>query len=101
MISAPCFRRRLRAGGWLLSKMGHNHSEIAKLLSELARTFYARSWVLGTSGNFSAIISENPFRMAITSAGVDKGTLTPDQVVLVDESGKVVEGIGRASAETA
>ena len=60
-----------------------------------------RGWVLGTSGNFSAVISREPLRLAITSTGVDKGNLTAGQIVQVDEDGSVVEGVGRSSAETA
>ena len=39
--------------------------------------------------------------MAITSTGLDKGALTPEQLVRVDVHGGVVEGLGQASAETA
>jgi len=76
-------------------------SEIEILLAELGRTFYARGWALGTSGNFSAVVGRDPFRIAITSTGLDKGSLTPDQLVQVDANGTVTEGSGQASAETA
>jgi len=76
-------------------------SEIEILLAELGRSFYARGWALGTSGNFSAVVSRDPFRIAITSTGLDKGSLTPDQLVQVDANGTVTEGSGQASAETA
>src|SRR5207245_3893136 len=71
------------------------------LLAALGRSFYARGWALGTSGNFSAVVSRDPFRIAITSTGLDKGSLTPDQLVQVDANGTVTEGSGQASAETA
>jgi len=76
-------------------------SEIELLLAELGRSFYARGWVLGTSGNFSAVVSRDPLRISITSSGMDKGNLTPDQFVRVDANGKVIEGSGHPSAETA
>ena len=76
-------------------------SEIEILLAELGRSFYARGWALGTSGNFSAVVSRDPFRIAITSTGLDKGSLTPHQLVQVDANGTVTEGSGQASAETA
>jgi len=76
-------------------------SEIEILLAELGRSFYSRGWALGTSGNFSAVVSRDPFRIAITSTGLDKGSLTPDQLVQVDANGTVTEGSGQASAETA
>ncbi len=76
-------------------------SEIETLLVDLGRSFYARGWALGTSGNFSAVVSHDPFRMAITSTGSDKGSLKPDQLVQVDANGIVVEGSRQPSAETA
>ena len=74
-------------------------SQAANLLAELGRDFYARGWVLGTSGNFSAVLRRNPLRMAITATGVDKGMLTAEQIVQIDGSGKTVAGSGRPSVE--
>lgn len=73
--------------------------ELAALLSEIGRSFYARGWALGTSGNFSSVVSRNPLRLAITSSAVDKGLLTSDQILQIDADGKVVEGLGNPSAE--
>jgi methylthioribulose-1-phosphate dehydratase len=70
-------------------------------LAELARSCYARGWVLGTSGNFSAVVSRNPLVLTITATGLDKGKLSPDDFVQVDASGAVIAGAGRPSAETA
>jgi methylthioribulose-1-phosphate dehydratase len=71
------------------------------LLTELVRASYAKGWVVGTSGNFSAVVSREPLRLTITSTGLDKGRLSPDQFVRVDENGTVQDGQGRPSAETA
>jgi methylthioribulose-1-phosphate dehydratase len=73
---------------------------LASDLSEIGRDFYARGWVLGTSGNFSAVVNEDPLRMAITSTGLDKGQLSPDQFLEIDESSTVLQGGGVPSAET-
>jgi methylthioribulose-1-phosphate dehydratase len=75
-------------------------SAVAAELADIGRGFYARGWVLGTSGNFSAVVSREPLRLAITSSGVDKGTLSTDDILLIDGEGKVLEGKGRPSAET-
>ncbi|HSB11912.1 MAG TPA: methylthioribulose 1-phosphate dehydratase [Blastocatellia bacterium] len=75
-------------------------SKIAHELAEVGRGFYARGWVLGTSGNFSAVLSRDPLRLAITSSSVDKGTLAREHILQIDAEGKVLEGQGRASAET-
>ena len=73
--------------------------ELAGQLAEIGRQCHARGWVLGTSGNFSAVVSRAPLRLAITSSGVDKGALSPDQVLEIDELGNTLSGPGRPSAE--
>ena len=74
-------------------------SKISESLSEIGKGFYARGWVLGTSGNFSAVISREPLRLAITSTGLDKGSLSPSQFLEMDNAVNVVRGEGRPSAE--
>jgi len=73
---------------------------IADQLVAVGRRFYARGWVLGTSGNFSAVVSDDPLRLAITSSSLDKGALEPSHILHVGEDGVVVSGTGRPSAET-
>ena len=75
-------------------------TELAASLAEAAKGFYQRGWALGTSGNFSAVVSSEPLRLVITSSGVDKGRLTTDQFLQVDGDGEVVAGEGRPSDET-
>jgi methylthioribulose-1-phosphate dehydratase len=74
-------------------------AELAAQLAEIGRQCHARGWALGTSGNFSAVVSRDPLRLAITTSGVDKGTLTAGEIVEIDEHGNVVAGSGRPSAE--
>jgi methylthioribulose-1-phosphate dehydratase len=74
-------------------------AELASQLAEVGRQCYARGWALGTSGNFSAVVNRDPLHLAITTSGVDKGTLSAGQIVEIDEHGKVVAGSGRPSAE--
>ena len=74
-------------------------AELAPQLAEIARQCYGRGWALGTSGNFSAVVSRNPLRLAITTSGVDKGTLSVRDIVEIDQDGKVLAGSGRPSAE--
>jgi len=75
-------------------------SNLAGSLAEIAHGFYLRGWNLGTSGNFSAVLNRDPLQLAITASGLDKGALTVDSFLQIDESGKVLEGKGRPSAET-
>jgi methylthioribulose-1-phosphate dehydratase len=74
----------------------------AEYLVRLGQEFHRRGWVLGTSGNFSAVIARQPLRLAITSSSVDKGRLTADQILEIDENGRVLSsgGQGKPSAET-
>ena len=74
-------------------------SALAATLAELGRYFYSRGWVLGTSGNFSAVIQREPLRLAITASGVDKGALTAEQILQIDAEARVVAGAGRPSDE--
>jgi len=64
--------------------VGRDFSDIALRLAEISRGFYARGWVLGTSGNFSAVLSRAPLRLAITASGIDKGDLTADHILQID-----------------
>ena len=75
-------------------------NELAVSLAEAAKGFYQRGWALGTSGNFSAVASQDPLRLVITASGFDKGRLTTDQFVQIDGDGNIVAGEGRASDET-
>jgi methylthioribulose-1-phosphate dehydratase len=76
-------------------------ADIARRLSALGRRFDARNWVLGTSGNFSAVVCRRPLRLAITRSAVHKGALVPAQFLEVDERGAVVgRRGGQPSAET-
>ncbi len=54
---------------------------------------------MGTSGNFSAVVTKTPLRLAITTSGVDKGLLTVRDIVEIDGHGAVVAGSGKPSAE--
>jgi methylthioribulose-1-phosphate dehydratase len=73
---------------------------LTALLQEVGLHFYNRQWVSGTSGNFSAVSSQDPLRLLITSTGVDKGALVQEHFMRVDEQGRVVSGQGLPSAET-
>src|SRR6185295_3082424 len=75
------------------------HAEFADRLAHIGADFHRRGWVLGTSGNFSVVCSPDPLLMAITASGADKGALTREQILMVDERGGVVRGEGRASDE--
>jgi methylthioribulose-1-phosphate dehydratase len=66
-------------------------------LCATARGCYVRGWVPATSGNFSVRWGS---RLFITATGLDKGTLTPEDLLEIDMDGAVLGGKGRPSAET-
>ncbi|MBX7174129.1 MAG: methylthioribulose 1-phosphate dehydratase [Pyrinomonadaceae bacterium] len=80
--------------------MKNNFNNLAENLANCGRGFYERGWVLGTSGNFSAKMSENPWRVCITASGNDKGSLDKTHFLEIDENAEVVKGNGKPSAET-
>jgi methylthioribulose-1-phosphate dehydratase len=73
---------------------------VARAFDEIGRDFYARGWVLGTSGNFSAVVSRDPLRLAITSSGISKGAIKPADILQIDAQGAAPRnGRKRPSAE--
>ncbi len=76
-------------------------SATAAELCDLGRLCYARGWVFGTSGNFSAVLDREPLRVAITPSGADKGAMSAAEILEIDGDGRLLSGAGRPSAETA
>jgi methylthioribulose-1-phosphate dehydratase len=76
-------------------------STLARALADAGRRFYARGWVLGTSGNFSAVVSARPLRLVMTPSGAHKGTLSGREFVMVDAKSRPAgrPGAARPSAE--
>ena len=70
-------------------------------LAELGHEFHKRGWVLGTSGNFSAVVARDPLRLAITASSLDKGRLQPEDILEINAQGQVIGSRpGKPSAET-
>ena len=63
---------------------------LTKSMRELGRDFHARGWVLGTSGNFSSVVSRRPLRLAITVSSAWKGAIGPRDVLIIDTDGRPV-----------
>jgi methylthioribulose-1-phosphate dehydratase len=71
-----------------------NLPEIASSLASVAKSLHARGWLLGTSGNLSAVVQREPLRLAMSPSGIDKGELTPQQVLTIDEHANVISDHG-------
>ena len=75
---------------------------VARAYQEIGRDFHARGWVLGTSGNFSTVMSRKPLKLIITASAVSKGAIRSADVLLVGVNGALLGRFGgRPSAETA
>ncbi len=73
---------------------------LALHLADCGKEFYRRGWVLGTSGNFSAIIENEPLTLCITASGNEKGDLDETHFLEVNGDSEVLRGFGKPSAET-
>jgi len=76
------------------------HQELRGELAGLVKWAHEKGWAPGTGGNFSRLVSRDPLRLLVTPSGADKGSVMPEDLLLVDRDGAVVEGRHRPSAET-
>ena len=74
--------------------------EPSQELAEAGQEFYRRGWVLGTSGNFSALLARNPLRICVTASGMEKGKLDETNFLELDDDAEILQGFGKPSAET-
>jgi methylthioribulose-1-phosphate dehydratase len=75
---------------------------MTKLKEELcaaARWCAERRWVPATAGNFSFREADSG-RIFITASGLDKGAITPEDLLEIDPECRVLAGRGKPSAET-
>jgi methylthioribulose-1-phosphate dehydratase len=72
---------------------------LAESLCVAAGECARRGWVPATAGNFSFRDAPSG-RIFITASGLDKGAITPDDLLEIDLQCEVIAGTGRPSAET-
>ena len=81
--------------------MVENFAVTALDLTSIAAEFYRRGWLLGTSGNLSAVLDREPLRLAITPSGADKSALKAEQIISIDEKARTLNGaLGKPSDES-
>jgi len=73
--------------------------ELAEELCAAAHECARRGWVPATAGNFSFREAATG-RIFITASGLDKGAITPDDLLEIDIHCAVIAGVGKPSAET-
>jgi L-fuculose-phosphate aldolase len=72
---------------------------IRKELTEASHRLAAGGLVVGTEGNLSVRLDDG--RVMVTPSGINKGRLTIDDMVIVDEHGKKLQGGHQPSSELA
>jgi methylthioribulose-1-phosphate dehydratase len=81
--------------------MVNDFPELAANLAAIAKSFHGRGWLLGTSGNLSAVVQREPLQLAMSPSGVDKGELMPNQMLTIDENARIVnQDFGKPSDES-
>ena len=70
-------------------------------LRQVGAICWQRGWSVGTSSNYSVVLSREPLELLVTASGKDKGRLTRGDFVRVGADGKPTsEGQPKSSAET-
>jgi L-fuculose-phosphate aldolase len=72
--------------------------QIKHEIVSLGKHLYSEKMIVATDGNISVRITEHSF--LITRSGICKGKMTIDDILTVDLSGRVIEGVGNPSSET-
>ena len=76
-------------------------TNIAFLSEEIVKAgkrMYDRGYVFSNDGNISARLDDE--RFLITPTGVSKGFMNPEDLIVVDLNGNLLEGNGKPSAES-
>ena len=75
---------------------GTDREDARRRVADACRRLAAGGLLIGTGGNVSERVEDC---VAITATGADLGTITPDQVTLVDLDGTVIDGDGAPTSE--
>jgi methylthioribulose-1-phosphate dehydratase len=75
------------------------HASIIESLIAAGKLFYSRNWLLGNAGEFSAVVSQHPFVLAMTAMGSRKERLSQQDFLLLDQLGQPVDPMQQAPSE--
>jgi L-fuculose-phosphate aldolase len=71
--------------------------EARRSIVEVIRRVYARGWIAASDGNVSVLLA--PDRVLATPTGIHKGSITEDDLIVVDRAGRRVTGSRPPSSE--
>ncbi|HHV62470.1 MAG TPA: class II aldolase/adducin family protein [Firmicutes bacterium] len=72
-------------------------NEMRKLLADTMHRMYEHGFVVAAEGNISVRLLNN--QVLITPSGLDKATVSPEDMVRIDLDGNVIEGNHKPSSE--
>ncbi len=75
-----------------MTKSPMTEQELREQICHIGRLMHQQGYIDGTAGNITARLGEN--RFLATPSGLAKGFMTPDQILIVDPEGNVLEGAG-------
>lgn len=70
---------------------------LKKELVQICHKVYEKGFVAAYDGNLSVRIEENKFY--ITRSGINKGSVTENDILTIDINGNLIDGIGKVSTE--
>jgi methylthioribulose-1-phosphate dehydratase len=76
----------------------HADGIIEKLIAA-GKLFYSRNWLLGSAGEFSAVVSLHPFVLAMTATGSRKERLTQRDFLMLDRLGQSTDPMRQTPSE--
>ncbi|HUX05789.1 MAG TPA: class II aldolase/adducin family protein [Acidobacteriota bacterium] len=77
--------------------MSEEIGRLKEQIVDIGARLYTRGYVVAADGNISARLADG--NILTTPSGLCKGTLTPEQILLVDAEGRVLEGGLKPSSE--
>ena len=64
-------------------------AKLAKQLVAAMAAIHRRGWCEGTGGNFSCVLQRQPLQLVMAPSGVDNGSVSPDELLVVDEAASI------------
>lgn len=71
--------------------------EVRRHIVEVCRRIYARGWITATDGNVSALVGSE--RIVCTPTAINKGSMSEDDLIVIDRRGKKLSGTRPPSSE--
>jgi L-fuculose-phosphate aldolase len=74
-----------------------NINSFKEEIIEVGKRIYTRGYVASNDGNISARLNDN--EVLITPTGISKGFMKPEDLIIIDMNGKVIDGKKKPSSE--